>query len=242
MVFVEDPWSRIVAVHWKDDEEPPPGPDEFYFCGSFHWHVGQGDDVYLDLTLLDDLGNEYTTRYPAVYVAMPITLADTGMIIRTSSGLVYNVPGTDALSFDLDYSADNTVVVPRPAGSEPVWVWTQTLGWGHALQSSDPYHNPPPPAEPQYPFYSFHGSYPDDTAVAEATYPMTTNGAISLWLMGAGTTEFTPEYQAWVDYYYGGGGGSPPVTPPGGWHSNVLGYQNVDLTIKMYCNAHHGTM
>jgi hypothetical protein len=28
MVFVEDPWSRIVAVHWKDDGEPPPGPDD----------------------------------------------------------------------------------------------------------------------------------------------------------------------------------------------------------------------
>lgn len=23
MVFVEDPWSRIVGVHWEDDEEPP---------------------------------------------------------------------------------------------------------------------------------------------------------------------------------------------------------------------------
>jgi len=41
MVFVEDPWSRIVGVHWADDGPPPdPGGGEGIQCGSGWFPLG----------------------------------------------------------------------------------------------------------------------------------------------------------------------------------------------------------
>jgi hypothetical protein len=40
MVFVEDPWSRIVAVHWADDGPTDPGGDGTHQCGSGWFPLG----------------------------------------------------------------------------------------------------------------------------------------------------------------------------------------------------------
>jgi hypothetical protein len=40
MVFVEDPWSRIVAVHWADDGPTDPGGGDGTQCGSGWFPLG----------------------------------------------------------------------------------------------------------------------------------------------------------------------------------------------------------
>ena len=66
-LFVEDPLSRIVRVHWKDDDDPGVPPDSFYPCGAFKHGYGLvppifGNNPGLSIFILDDF-NIYGIGY-----------------------------------------------------------------------------------------------------------------------------------------------------------------------------------
>jgi hypothetical protein len=231
MVFVEDPWSRIVGVHWQDDGPPPDPGDGTHHCGSYWQHTADPD------SFIEVEQDGVVTRYP--WQAGNIRLTGAGVAFGPiGANRPYNIIADNVVSYDIEWRGHHRPDHTPLPGSLPKFIYTETagFGWTPMREATDPHNFPPPPAEPQETFYSATGSYFDEDVVGILHLELDpTNADLAFFLMGSGTFAQTPEYAAWYNYYFLGGGGPPPYVPPGGFDPNDNGFYPVDFTIKLTC-------
>lgn len=104
--FVEDPWSRIVAVHWKDDDDGGgPGPGEPGPCGQvlLQGLVGLGDTTNnTGIHLLDGAGVWFVSRNTAAHpLDKPFTMTNALIIYGyvPENTYVWSAPGSWTIAF-----------------------------------------------------------------------------------------------------------------------------------------------
>jgi hypothetical protein len=240
MVFVEDPWARIVGVHWDDpDDPPPPEPtDPDAKCGSFLFHSWP-DDEYVEI--IQTIGGvDHVYRYPRGPNAMdPVRLSLAGIhfppLMYTAGFPAFGVDGTDIIGFDIRYNATWSTHTNGLPDTLPIWKWSPTIGFGTAPMP-DPNHFPPPPEAPQHPFYAASATYlsgPIAGTVFLERASMPPDG-VAFFFMYTSGQEYTPEYAAWLASFDPG----PPIQPPkNGWDSNIPFQMNIDYSFALQCGS-----
>ena len=148
MVFVESPFGRIVAVHWEDEEEPPPEgiPPDAVVCGFYELHNGNVTFTSPTGILSFDAHGAYQYAlafyqandppgYPhddAHHSGRWFTLGPAGIIFNTPKQPpnAFNVPTPGAIAFLIQFNQDlaSDFIPPSYPGAFGWYlIWTNFL-------------------------------------------------------------------------------------------------------------------
>lgn len=252
--YVEDPIGRIVGVHWKDDDEPPPDPTVDPDCQGGTWFYTSETETIV----IHDGGVDPDVPPDRIVHSLPtedpIRVIGSLVEFGNPTGLhpppPYNIYGhgiNTAAKVEIDIQHTLHVQSSNPGGT-PMFYYD--LHHNLSFSRLQGYWGGPgyPPyqfmeigaASGSYPTASFHASY---TYNMSPTYrgsypnynPNDGGGPGAFYFTGYGSSiTWTAEYQAWHDYYYAGGGGPPPPPPPNGFDNNQV-YVTEVLSVRLIC-------
>jgi hypothetical protein len=140
-VFVEDPWSRIVAVHWEDDGEPEPPEYGPPYCGRYGYGAIMADTGTLITAIpygpnqLPPMVGTYATSGPHGGINHPLpgnpetlTAAPYGLIAQTIW------LGANHITF----TNNQLIYIPDQSGNIGSYGWIEHMATGHTAPTSPP--------------------------------------------------------------------------------------------------------